>query len=70
MSKMKRRKLDIVNPDTHCPYPKHRGWPWEDVVERDPSYAGFLMSVDGPADLTPKAAELLEELLEELDLEY
>lgn len=32
-----------------CPFPKHRGKLWEDVLEEDPQYVEWLVSGEGPA---------------------
>lgn len=56
-----------IDPDTHCPYPKHRGVRWDIVAQRDRAYAEFLIGPDGPKTLGVAAAEAIEEALEALD---
>lgn len=57
--------VDEIDPDTHCPYPKHRGVRWDLVVQRDRPYAEWLIGPDGPDTLTNGAAEAIEDWLEE-----
>lgn len=53
-----------LNPLTHCPFPKHRGERWEDVLEDDRRYLEWLVSHEGP-DLGEELYETLMDLLEE-----
>lgn len=64
---MKRQLVDEIDPDVHCPYPKHRGVRWDLVVQRDRDYAEFLIGPDGPKTLTDGAAQAIEDALEEQD---
>ena len=48
---------------TLCMFPKHRGIPWEDVVEEDPKYVHWLISGEGP-EMDEELYDFLEELLE------
>lgn len=50
-----------------CPFQKHEGEKWEDVVAEDRRYVEWLVSAEGPAlstDLYEKLTELLEETAE------
>lgn len=35
---------------TYCPFPKHKGEPWDDVVEEDPQYIRWLIYEGPPLD--------------------
>ena len=39
---------DSIDITTHCPFPKHRGESWQDVVDDDFDYAEWLVSAEGP----------------------
>jgi len=49
-----------------CQYPKHKGIPWEDVVEMDYKYVLWLISGEGPKSImeVPELYSYLEELCE------
>lgn len=53
-----------LNPLTHCPFRKHRGESWEDVLEEDRRYMEWLVSGEGP-DLGQELYDTLMDLLEE-----
>ena len=46
-----------------CPFPKHRGVPWEDVVEDDRRYVEWLVGGEGP-EMDDELYDHLMELLE------
>lgn len=48
---------------THCPFPKHKGKPWEEVVEDDPQFIRWLL-YEGP-DLDDELFAHLAELIDE-----
>ena len=47
-----------------CPFPKHQGKPWEDVIDEDRNYVEWLVGYEGP-ELRPELYNRLMELLEE-----
>jgi len=49
-----------------CPFPKHEGVAWEEVVEQDLRYVEWLISGEGP-NLEPDLLDHLTILLEERD---
>jgi hypothetical protein len=50
-----------------CPYAKHVGRPWPEVVERDRPYAEWLVSMDGPHTLPEEDYDEIMDLLEDGD---
>ena len=56
---------DELNPDVHCPYPKHRGVRWDMVVQRDREYAEWLVGGEGPDSLGEGAMDAIMDALEE-----
>jgi len=55
---------DELNPNVHCPYPKHRGVRWDIVYEQDPDYMHWLVSDMGP-DMDEGMHDAIMEVLEE-----
>ena len=52
-----------------CPFPKHKGIPWEDILEEDRPYMEWLVSgSDGPDP--PIDEELYELIMEHLEGEH
>lgn len=59
MTKFDFSKKPLYKPSlVRCPFPKHGGKLWADVIEEDPKYIEWLLSGDGP--------ELHEELYNKL----
>lgn len=46
-----------------CPFPKHEGEEWTEVVENDPEYVEWLISGEGP-DMDSTLLDHLTDLLE------
>ena len=56
------------DPLEFCPFPKHHGEPWDEVVEEDPGYVRWLIGGEGPevdAELYDCLTDLLEEAPDE-----
>lgn len=51
---------------TRCPFPKHRGELWEDVVAEHRRYVEWLVSGDGP-EIDEELYDRLIDLLENND---
>lgn len=47
-----------------CPFPKHQGEEWADVVDEDRRYVEWLISAEGP-EMDQELYDYLEDLLEE-----
>ena len=47
-----------------CPFPKHKGKLWAQVIEEDPDYVEWLLSGEGPL-IGPTLYEKLTEMMEE-----
>lgn len=56
----------LVDPMVGCPWSKHRGVPWEIVVQKDRAYVEWLISQEGPE----MGTELYDHLTELLENEY
>ncbi len=52
---------------THCPFPKHKGEKWEDVICEDEDYIHWLLDIDNDLDLSNEMVEMLETLIEEYE---
>jgi hypothetical protein len=62
MAKVKRfieQHHDNFDPFVLCPFPKWQGHPWEEVLEKHPSYVEWLVSGEGP----PMSEELYDHLV-------
>lgn len=47
---------------THCPFPAHKGQAWQEVVEKNQSYAEWLISAEGP-DMDEEMYMVIEDAL-------
>jgi hypothetical protein len=57
--------MPIPKPDvTICPYPKHYGKKWADIMEEDAAYIEWLVSLNGPP-MHPDRFDYLMDLLED-----
>lgn len=55
---MKRQSLKF------CPFKKHLGRSWNDIVTIDRAYVEWLVSGEGPENLDPELEDVLIDLLE------